>query len=205
METVKTGVRFRAVPDEALQEILPRWIGCQRVIYNSKVQEDKLFAAQRRLLLKENPSAEVKTPLDQQYSHFKDSELTPWLYEVPSVVLRNGAVRWFGAKQRQLKGLGKAPRMRNRNTFDSVFITNELFRFVELKDAKGRISHEIEIGTITKPLGRISFKARAKYGLPKSIIIRRCGTGEWWVSWNCEKEVDEVVRKPHELAYESWM
>jgi transposase len=36
------------------------------------------------------------TPVDQQYAQFKDEDLTPFLYDVPSQVLRNGAVRFMG-------------------------------------------------------------------------------------------------------------
>jgi len=73
----------------------------------------------------------VKTPLDQQYAQFKDRELTRWLYEVPSQILRKRCgVRWMSAKQRQLKGLSQAPRRRCRKDFNSVVITRELFRFV---------------------------------------------------------------------------
>jgi putative transposase len=77
--------------------MLARWTGCQRFIYNGKVNEDRLFAAQRRLEMASG-KVEVKTPLDQAYAQFKDRELTPWLYEVPSQILRNGAVRWMSAK-----------------------------------------------------------------------------------------------------------
>src|SRR5476649_2125749 len=90
----QSGMRFRAYPDEMLATKLRQWIGCQRFIYNGKVGEDRLFAAQRRLQLKSGAS-EVETPLDQKYSQFKSDELTPWLSEVPSQILRNGAVRWM--------------------------------------------------------------------------------------------------------------
>jgi hypothetical protein len=76
--TYQSGVKFRARPDKSMQGALNQWIGCQRVVYNAKVAEDSYFAAQRRLHLRDDPDAECKTPLAQQYSQFK-SELTPWL------------------------------------------------------------------------------------------------------------------------------
>ncbi|WP_250523122.1 MULTISPECIES: helix-turn-helix domain-containing protein [unclassified Caballeronia] len=127
--TLQSGVRFRAYPDAELASTLARWIGCQRFIYNGKVDEDRLFAAQRRLEVVSG-NVEVKAPLDQAYAQFKDRELTPWLYEVPSQILRNGAVRWMNAKQRQLKKLANAPRRRTRRDFNSVHVTAELFRLV---------------------------------------------------------------------------
>jgi putative transposase len=37
----QSGVRFAAYPDPALASVLAQWIGCQRVIYNAKVEEDR--------------------------------------------------------------------------------------------------------------------------------------------------------------------
>ena len=36
----QTGFRFRCYPTPAQAQILLRWIGCQRFIYNAKVTED---------------------------------------------------------------------------------------------------------------------------------------------------------------------
>ncbi|WP_159462654.1 RNA-guided endonuclease InsQ/TnpB family protein [Caballeronia glebae] len=192
---LQSGVRFRAYPDTGLASILARWIGCQRFIYNSKVSEDRLFAAQRRLELVWGNS-EVKAPLDQAYAQFKDRELTPWLYEVPSQILRNGAVRWMNAKRRQLKKLGNAPRRRTRRDFNSVRVTGELFRFVQT--AAGPV---IQLGTKAEPVGRLPFKAHRPFGLPKSIVLREVA-GQWFVSFCYEHESNVIARKPHELAYE---
>ena len=54
--TYQSGVRFRAYPESTLATTLRQWIGCQRVIYNGKVAEDRLFAAQRRMNLMLVPS-----------------------------------------------------------------------------------------------------------------------------------------------------
>lgn len=192
---LQSGVKFRAYPDVGVAALLRRWIGCQRAIYNAKVQEDRLFAAQRRLELASGKT-EVVTPLDQQYAQFKDRELTPWLYEVPSQILRNGAVRWMSAKQRQLKGLGKAPRRRSRRDFNSILVTQELFRLVRT-DA-GIV---IELGTVKHPVGTLRFKAHRPYGMPKTIVLRETA-GRWFVSFCYEHESERIVREPHELAYE---
>lgn len=209
MSLAVSGCRFAARPDAVLQSILPQWIGCQRVAYNAKVSEDRLFAAQRRMLLRDDPTLEIKTPLDQQYAHFKDTELTPWLFSVPSVVLRNGAYRWRTAKQRQLQKLAKAPRLRNRTNFDSVLLTRELFRFIEIapqQHGKHVTRHVIEIGTAAKPLGRIAFSARAPYEVPAMLTVRRDGAGRWWASFSYTMPADlqpkDVIRTPEELAYE---
>jgi putative transposase len=199
MSELQSGVKFRAYPSDELVKVLRRWIGCQRFIYNGKVGEDALFAGQRRLCIAAGDT-DVKTPLDQAYSQFKDKELSPWLYDVPSQLLRNGAVRWMAAKQRQLKGLSKAPRRRNRRNFNSVLITSELFRF--LPDAQGEL--HLELGTDKAPIGVLPFKAHRPYKLPNSLVIREIG-GRWFVSFSyadAPADGDELLREPHELAYE---
>ncbi|WP_193727635.1 RNA-guided endonuclease InsQ/TnpB family protein [Paraburkholderia franconis] len=194
--TLTSGVRFRLYPAGEVASVLRQWIGCQRFIYSSKVDEDHLFAAQRRLEIASGKT-DVATPLDQQYAHFKNRELTPWLYEVPSQILRNGAVRWMTAKQRQLKGLGRAPRRRTRRDFNSVLITGELFRFV--RGASGQML--IEPGTDSNPIGQVPFIAHRIYDLPKQIVIRE-EVGRWYVSFCYERKSDIILREPEELAYE---
>ncbi|MDO9179191.1 MAG: helix-turn-helix domain-containing protein [Agitococcus sp.] len=86
MPSYSTGVRFALYPSLVQASVLRQWIGCQRVIYNAKVAEDQYFNTFRRhaLSLTGEP-----TPLDQHYAQFK-TELTPWLSDVPSQILRNG-------------------------------------------------------------------------------------------------------------------
>jgi putative transposase len=199
--TCQSGVRFRAYPESTLATTLRQWIGCQRVIYNGKVAEDRLFAAQRRMELNAG-AINVVTPLDQQYAQFKDRELTPWLYEVPSQVLRNGAVRWMTSKQRQLKGLSRAPRRRSRRDFNSVLVTSELFRFKDVVRPHRKKSETfIELGTASNPIGLLPFKAHRPYSVPKQIVVREAA-GQWFVSFSYEHESAHVLRRPHELAYE---
>lgn len=182
---------------------MPRWIGCQRFIYNGKVGEDRLFTAQRRLALRDDPKAEVRAPLDQQYAQFKDLQLSPWLFDVPSQILRNGAYRWMTAKTRQLKGLAKAPRLRNRSNFDSVLITNELFRFKRETDPVcGAERHCIEIGTAARPIGRLRFEPTQPYAEPNTIVVRRTASGKWFVSFAFEAVLDAPLRTDAEIAYE---
>ena len=63
------------------------------------------------------------------YARFKSRELTPWLYEVPSQVLRNGAVRWKTAYSRFFQMLGGRPTIQRKSGPQSVWLTNELFSF----------------------------------------------------------------------------
>ena len=38
---ITNGIKYRLHPDENQAEILSKWIGCQRFIYNAKVEEDR--------------------------------------------------------------------------------------------------------------------------------------------------------------------
>jgi len=199
---LQSGVRFRAYPEGTLPGILARWIGCQRFIFNGKVSEDRYFAGMRRLLIASG-EVDVKTPLDQQYAQFKNDELTPWLSEVPSQILRNAVDRFMNAKKRQMVGLSRAPRRRNRSNFNSVLVTNELFRFKTVKLASGVEARVIELGTVAKPVGILRFKAHVPYGTPKQITLRKQGRN-WFVSFSYEHDAPDGVfeRETHELAHE---
>lgn len=65
-------------------------MGHQRFIYNSKVREDRYYQlfSKKALSLTGMP-----VPVDQEYSRFIGED-TAWFREVPSQILRNGAVLW---------------------------------------------------------------------------------------------------------------
>lgn len=196
----QSGVRFAAFPTEEQAEVLTRWIGCQRFIYNGKVDEDRLFAAQRRMELRDGRTC--ATPFDQQYAQFK-TELSPWLADVPSQILRNGAVRWRTAKQRQLKGIARAPRRRNRENFSSVMVTSELFEFREEVDPHtGEPGFRLWLGTVTRPLGELKFKAHRPFGLPTVLTVTRESCNRWYVSFSYSQVSPTMRRTRDELAYE---
>lgn len=200
---LQSGVRFKALPTRKQAVALARWIGCQRFIYNAKVDEDRLFAAQRRMLLRDEPGKSVTTPLDNSTAQFK-TELTPWLKEVPSQVLRQGVCRWRIAKQRQLVGLAKAPRNRTRRDFTSVRLDADMFEFRKVAESKTREdAYELHLGGSGKfYLGRLTFNAHRPYGIPKMLTISRSGTN-WFVSFSYEHESPLILREEHELAYEA--
>jgi putative transposase len=98
---MQSGVKFRYYPGSILSTPLSQWIGCQRFVYNAKVGEDKYFRTFRNHSLSLTGQ---HTPTDQQYSQFKDKELTPFLYDVPSQILRNGAYRYMQGHARFRQG-----------------------------------------------------------------------------------------------------
>jgi putative transposase len=137
-----TGQKLRFYPTDAQAQPLARWIGCQRLVDNGKVSEDRYYRAMKRRFV-DNVGEQV--PVDQEYSRFI-GEKTLFLKEVPSQVLRNGALRWRTAYQRFFKGLGGRPTIKRKSGRQSVMLTSDLFT---IKDGA------IWVGTKTRPLGRL--------------------------------------------------
>lgn len=188
---MQIGNKFRCYPTRAQEQILLQWIGCQRFIYNAKVREDQYF---RRFARKSLQHAGQFAPIDQQYSQFK-TELTPWLSEVPSVVLRNGAVKWKQAYSRFFSKLGGRPVVQKNIGKQAVWLTSELFEFVPVTDkATGEVTHELHIGTKKHPIGVLAFKAHKAYTVPASIHIS-VHAGRWHVSFNCDDGIPEPTDK----------
>ncbi len=92
-------------------------MGCQRLIYNAKVAEERYFRTFRNHSLS---LTGLQPPIDQQYAQFKDKKLTPFLYDVPSQMLRNGATRFMGSYKRYLTGLARRPAYKKKAGRQSV-------------------------------------------------------------------------------------
>lgn len=184
---METGFQFRIYPSLQQQQILLQWIGCQRFIYNAKVGEDRYFRAFSRKSLSQAGAIPNK---DQQYSHFK-SDLTPWLSNVPSQVLRNGATRWMQAYSRHFQGLAGRPTHKRKIGKQSVWLTRELFDFIPSVDgASGKTTYALTLGTYKHPIGNVHYRAHRRHAIPASISIA-VEHGKWFVSF-CN-----VSDKPH--------
>ena len=181
-----SGVKFRCRPTAEQINILNQWIGHQRFIYNAKVAEDRYFRTFRKHSLAQTGEP---LPSDQQYSQFKDEELTPFLYEVPSQILRNGAYRYMQAQTRFSKGLAGRPVIRRKFGRQTVMLTRELFRFEQAEQGR----HRLFLGTDKFPVGEIKFKAHRPYEIPNTITISR-HNNEWHVSFNYATEGYGVYR-----------
>ena len=105
------GVKFPCHPTPIQANTLMRWMGCDRVIWNAKVDESNYY---RKFALKFCPREHYYATQDQSYSQFKSSELTPYLSQVPSQVLRNAAVRWYQTLQKAIKGLCGFPKRKRK-------------------------------------------------------------------------------------------
>ena len=115
-----TGIKLQAHPTQVQKKILNQWMGCARYIWNAKTHEEKEL---RRTLNKEDTYPKI----DQSYAHFKNKEETPWLYDVPSVILRNSIVNWYKTYQNFFTKLCGRPRHKKKDGRGSVCLTRELF------------------------------------------------------------------------------
>ncbi|HYA87340.1 MAG TPA: helix-turn-helix domain-containing protein, partial [Nitrospirota bacterium] len=177
---LSSGVKFRCYPTEHQKLVLSQWMGCQRLIYNAKVEEDRYFRTVSRRAL---ALVGLQPPVDQQYAQFKSKELTPYLYEVPSQILRNGATRFMQAYSRYFKGLALRPAFKKKYGKQSVWLTGELFKFIATGKSRNRKSrpiydHKLVIGTKNHFLGELIFKASDEYSLPSTITISK-EAGKW--------------------------
>ena len=179
------GYQFRLYPTREQEQILLRWIGCQRLIYNAKVSEDRYFRSFKRRFL---AVVGEPIPIDQGYSHFK-TELTPFLNEIPSQILRNGAVLWKQTYNRHFQGLGGRQKFQKRSGEQSVWITSELFSFAPQVDREtGEIlRYNLQVGTHKFPVGEIDYVSHRHHGIPASIHIS-VRAGKWFLSFSAEDE-----------------
>lgn len=195
---MQIGRRFRCYPTPAQAQTLLQWIGCQRFIYNAKVGEDRYFRRFARMSLAHTGQF---APIDQQYSHFK-TDLTPWLFEVPSQILRNGAVLWKKAYSRYFRKLGGRPSIHKKHGKQAVWLTSELFQFRPVVDrVTGEITgHQLCIGTRKHPVGVLAFKAHHAYQPPASLHIS-IHAGQWHVSFNG----DDGLIEPSDKETTAWL
>ncbi|MBD5606007.1 MAG: transposase, partial [Candidatus Eremiobacteraeota bacterium] len=177
-----TGIALQAHPTERQKLIISQWIGCARFIWNAKCEEEKyLMHFARRYLPKGTyPSA------DQTFSQYKDKELSPWLFDCPSQILRNSATHWYQTYRNFLKGQCGKPNRKKKSERGSIHLTQELFRFEKGYDGVIRLF----IGTKTNNIGYLSIKNHASYAEPKSIRIKK-KNGRYSVSFCYKNNVAE--------------
>jgi putative transposase len=174
---LQTGIRLKANPTISQQQTLAQWIGCARVIWNAKCAEHQYLSSYARKYLPLGTYA----PIDQSYSQFKDDDLTPWLSDCPSQIMRNSAVNWYRTYQGFFKKQCNRPVRKKKTDRGSIHLTRELFRFEKCDDGVTRLF----IGTKTKNIGYLSFKTHRDFGTPNSIRIVR-EAGDWFVSFSYE-------------------
>lgn len=168
------GIKLKASPTCYQKAVLSQWMGCARFIWNAKCDEDRYYTTFARKYC----AIGTYSPLDQTYAHFKSKALSPWLYALPSQILRNAATNWFKTYQQFLKGVCGKPKKKKKTAFGSVHLTRELFRFERCADGVRRLF----IGTQKHPLGMLKIKNHQKYKVPNSIYIKK-RYDKYWVSF----------------------
>lgn len=175
---MENGRKFRCFPTKQQEQFLLMSQGHQRFIYNAKVRED-LHAKE---VFK---TYGVPSSPNQEYSKFITEE-TSWLREVPSQILRNGAVLWKQAMGRYFSGLANRPVFHKGTGKRSVWITSELFCF---KYNEKTHQEELWLGTKKFPIGFLSFTAHTVWKKPKSLHIS-VENGKWYVSFSYDDGVE---------------
>jgi putative transposase len=194
------GFRIRCYPTRAQAQTLARWAGCQRFIQNAKVGEDRYFRAFARKSL---GLPEPRPPLDQAYSQFIGED-TAWLREVPSPILRNGAVLFRQAYTRFFAGLAGRPSIKRRGERQAVWITSELFTWDIARGDDGKPAHTLHMGTRKFPVGVLKLEGHrlpAVTAAPKSLHVS-VEAGRWFVSFSLEDERDNPLPTFAETAEE---
>lgn len=173
---MQTGIRYAADPTREQAETLSQWIGCARVVWNAKCDEDRYLRTFARKYL---PVNTYVTP-DKAYSQYK-TDLTPWLKACPSQILRNSATIWHRTYQKFFRKECGRPVRKKKQKGNYIWLTRELF---DLKPVDGR--WELFVGTKKTNIGVLNVKWHQKPRtdqLPNSIWIR-VSNGRWSVSFS---------------------
>jgi len=172
------GIKMRAWPTSQQKKVLSQWMGCSRLIYNAKCDEQEYFF---RFKCRFPELVGEKVPVDQAYAQFK-SESSAFLKDCPSEILRNSSVIWYQAMQRFFKGLAGKPVRKKKGVRSSIWLTQELFRLTQDPETQ---EWKLFIGKKKNNIGFLSFKAHREFQVPASITIAK-DNGQYFVSFNYE-------------------
>lgn len=183
------GIQFQALPVRLQRKTLSEWMGCADFIWNAKCEEEEY---QRTFARKYLPIGTYPV-INQEYAQYKNDELSPWLKDCPSQILRNSTSNWYKTYQNFLKGYCKRPKRKYKNCCKSILLTRELFFFQEDEKTK---SLKLFIGTKTNNIGFLKInwhdKSWLKYGYPNSIRIKKTPYGRYTVSF-CYGEEEKTI------------
>lgn len=193
-----TGIKFRANPTPEQKQTLSQWMGCARFIWNAKCEENAYFYKFKQKFV----PISVFTPIDQSYSQFKNPELSPWLNDCPSQILRNTMCTWRETMSSCLRGECKAPRKKKKRDGGSIWLTSELFRFDAGPDGKTRLF----VGSKTNNIGYLDIKIHREFSIPRSLRIKQ-KNGDYTVSFCYEdgRAEHDMMTQEDNLRYLSVM
>ncbi len=189
-----TGIRLKANVTDHQRHILSQWMGCARFIWNAKCDEYRYHSSYARKYCPIGTFA----PVDQQYSQFKSEEISPWLSDCPSQILRNSASNWFSTFQDFMKGRCGKPKRKRKSGNGSIHLTRELFRFEVSEDGVKRLF----IGSKKNNIGYLSLKLHKTFKEPASLYIKK-RHDEFWVSFCYDDGQDEsqLLSQSDHLTY----
>jgi len=177
-----TGISMQAHPTLEQKITLSRWMGCARFIWNAKFDEDYYLSSFAKRYLPTGTFPKI----DQTFAQYKHPELSPWLSDCPSQILRNSAVNWHKTYKNFLKRLCGKPKRKRKSNVQSIHLTKELFRFEKCTDGVLRLF----IGTKKNNIGYLSFKNHGSFKEPKSLYIKRVNA-KYIISFCYEDGIDE--------------
>jgi putative transposase len=161
--------------------ILSQWMGCARFVWNSKCEEHRYFTTYARKYYPVGTYA----PVDQQYSQFKSADLSPWLSDCPSQILRNSVSNWYQTFQNFKQGNCGKPKKKKKSGNGSIHLTRELFRFDLDKDGRKKLF----VGSKTNNIGYLPLTVHKEFKEPASIYLKK-RHDEYWVSFCYEDGQD---------------
>jgi putative transposase len=187
-----TGVTLPANPTGKQKITINQWIGCSRFIWNAKCEEEKYLTQFARHYLPIGTFA----PIDQTFSQYKSKELSPWLFECPSQILRNSVSNWCSTYRNFLKKQCGKPKLKKKSNIESIHLTRELFHFDKCEDGVVRLF----IGTKTNNIGYLSIKNFTSYKEPNSLWLKR-KNDKYFVSFCYDDGSEENPSQKEHLDY----
>ena len=194
-------VRFRIYPTRIQEQVLKRWIGSQRYLYNRKVEE-----LDYQLTLKnfgkfsnrfEEPE-ETYCEWDQSFSKYRNS--APWMSEIPSFVRRNGCCRFKAAMAEWGAGTGRKPQYKTRASKQSVLLTAESFS-LQTVALDGVQEVKLFLGPQRENYGVLKWVTHCEFEAPRQISITREPDGKWFVGFSFKaKEWVPAPQTPKTLS-----
>jgi putative transposase len=180
------GIKSEIHLSQAQKKLVDSWIAAQNGVYNAKVEEEDYFYRFERSSLS---LTGTRPKTDAAYSHL----VSPWMRKVPSQILRNGACRYYEAKQRFFSKLAKHPR-KKKGLRRSCRVTNELFIFKQTAKKAG-IKAEVSF----KQIGKIFLDLDSEIRIPKMLTLSRTG-GRYFLSFCYDDQ--KKVRKQADVYEE---
>lgn len=178
---VLVGYKFRIYPTNAQKEFFEKHFGCCRFIYNYLLNlREELYGKFKKTI----SGFEAK----RKIAVLKKSGEFSWLKEVNSQSLQESSLDLEKAYIRFFKKLGKKPRFKRKLHRQKFKVP----QFFELKKTKRsnyfltipKIKTQIKVNVHREILGKI-----------KQITIIKEASGEYFVSFNCEVEKENIFKR----------